>query len=49
MSTEQLLKKYISEHPDYWEFENEVKEVERLKKLVTPTPHTRLDYIRSAF
>lgn len=33
MSTEQLLEKFISEHPDYWEFENEVQEVKRLKAL----------------
>ncbi|MEJ6583443.1 MAG: hypothetical protein QNL61_06170 [Crocinitomicaceae bacterium] len=33
MSTLQLLETYISEHPDYWEFENERNEVERLKKL----------------
>jgi hypothetical protein len=29
---EQLLEKYISEHPDYWEFENEFEEVVRLKE-----------------
>ncbi len=33
MSTEQVLENYIAEHPDYWEFDNEVQEVKRLKKL----------------
>lgn len=28
-----MLEKYISEHPDYWEFESELKEVNKLKKL----------------
>lgn len=28
-----MLKYYISKHPDYWEFEDEMKEVERLKEL----------------
>lgn len=29
------LEQFIAEHPDYWEFENELKEVERLKLLCT--------------
>lgn len=33
MTAEQMLEKYLFEHPDYWEYENEVKEVERLKQL----------------
>ncbi len=33
MDAEQLLEKYLLEHPDYWDFENEVKEVERLRSL----------------
>ena len=33
MSAEQLLEKYISEHPDYWEFENEANVVVTLKEL----------------
>jgi hypothetical protein len=33
MSAKQLLEKYILEHPEYWEFETEIKEVERLKGL----------------
>jgi hypothetical protein len=33
MNVEQLLKKYISKHPDYWEFDNEKKEVSRLMEL----------------
>ncbi|MBN1117245.1 MAG: hypothetical protein JXA77_08580 [Bacteroidales bacterium] len=33
MNTEQMLKKYLSEHPDYWEYENELQEVRRLKAL----------------
>lgn len=34
MKSEQMLKRYLSCHPDYWEYENELKEVERLKSLV---------------
>ncbi|MBN1116681.1 MAG: hypothetical protein JXA77_05735 [Bacteroidales bacterium] len=30
---EQILERYILEHPDYWEFENEAKEVAILKEL----------------
>lgn len=37
MSAEQMLKQYISSHPEYWEFENETKEVERLISLCNPT------------
>ena len=33
MNAEQVLIKYLMEHPDYWDYENEVKEVERLKRL----------------
>ncbi|WP_430819772.1 hypothetical protein [Carboxylicivirga caseinilyticus] len=33
MSAEQLLEKFIIEHPDYWEFDEEAKEVARLKEL----------------
>jgi len=33
MSAIQQLEMYISQHPDYWEFENERNEVERLKAL----------------
>lgn len=33
MSAEKLLEKYIAEHPDYWEFENEAKVVAILKEL----------------
>ena len=34
MKSEQILERYLSCHPDYWEYENELKEVERLKSLV---------------
>lgn len=33
MNAEQMLNIYISEHPDYWEFEDEIKEVARLNEL----------------
>ncbi len=33
MDAKQLLKEYISKHPDYWEYENEMREVQRLKDL----------------
>lgn len=33
MSAEQILENYISKHLEYWEFENEIQEVERLKEL----------------
>lgn len=33
MTAKQMLEKYISEHPDYWDFENEIKEIARLKEL----------------
>lgn len=33
MSATQLLEQYISKHPDFWEYENELKEVMRLKEL----------------
>lgn len=33
MNSEQLLERYILSHPDFWEYENERKEVERLKAL----------------
>ena len=38
MSAEQRLEKYISQHPDYWDFEEEVKEVERLKAMCGNQP-----------
>lgn len=31
---EKQLHDYITTHPDYWEFEEEIKEVERLKSLI---------------
>ena len=33
MEAKQQLENYILKHPDYWEFEDEMKEVERLKAL----------------
>lgn len=27
LSAKQMLEKYILEHPDYWEFENEAKKL----------------------
>lgn len=33
MEAKKLLENYILKHPDYWEFEDEMKEVERLKEL----------------
>lgn len=33
MSAIQNLETYINQHPDYWEYENERKEVERLAGL----------------
>ncbi len=33
MTIEQILEAYILEHPEYWEFENEAKEVAILKEL----------------
>ncbi len=49
MSAEQLLKDYISQHPDYWEFENELNEVNRLKKLITTNSKTYLNCTQSVF
>jgi hypothetical protein len=34
MNTEIRLKEYLGNHPDYWEFEDERKEVSRLKALI---------------
>lgn len=39
MSAEQILENYISQHLDYWEFENEIKEVARLKELCNDEVH----------
>lgn len=33
MSAIQQLEMYIRQHPYYWEYENELQEVERLKAL----------------
>ena len=33
MSALQILETYINQHPDYWEYENERNEVERLTDL----------------
>jgi hypothetical protein len=33
MTAEQILENYILERPNYWEFENEINEVARLKSL----------------
>jgi hypothetical protein len=33
MNAEQMLEVYILDHPDYWDFENEVQEVCRLRAL----------------
>ena len=34
MKPEQMLESYLLSHPEYWEYENEIKEVERLRSLV---------------
>lgn len=34
MKLDQQLNDYILTHPDFWEFDDEVKEVERLKGLI---------------
>jgi hypothetical protein len=34
MDAEHYLEKYLISHPDYWEFEDEKLEVNRLKALV---------------
>jgi hypothetical protein len=34
MNTEISLKEYLGSHPDYWEFEDERKEVSRLEALI---------------
>ncbi len=33
MNAKKLLEEYILKHPEYWEYENEWKEVQRLKDL----------------
>ena len=33
MSAEQMLEKYIAENPDFWEFDDAIQEVVRLKEL----------------
>jgi hypothetical protein len=33
MDPEKILERYLLSHPDYWEFENEVREVRRLKAM----------------
>jgi hypothetical protein len=33
MNSIQMLEEYIADHPDYWDFENEVQEVYRLRAL----------------
>lgn len=48
MNTEQLLEEYISHHPDYWEFENEIQEVERLKALCNQQAFSRPQYRKPA-
>jgi len=41
MNALQILNQYIEQHPEYWEYQNEAQEVERLRKLcekeVTPS------------
>lgn len=32
MNAQQLLDNFVAQHPDYWNFNNELQEVERLKK-----------------
>jgi hypothetical protein len=34
MDPKVILEKYLLTHPEYWEFEDEVKEVRRLKTLI---------------
>ena len=34
MKSEQRLENYLLYHPDYWEYEDEKAEVERLRSLV---------------
>lgn len=38
MNAIQRLEKYIAEHPDCWEYENELQEVNRLKAMVSKEP-----------
>ena len=33
MNAKQQLEKYLLTHPDFWEYENEIKEVSRLRAL----------------
>jgi len=33
MNAKQLLEQYIWEHPDYWDYDDEIEEVIRLKEL----------------
>jgi hypothetical protein len=33
MKTERMLEEYLFTHPEYWEYDNERKEVERLRFL----------------
>ncbi len=33
MNAKQLLEEYLVQHPDYWEYENEVQEVRKLMAL----------------
>jgi len=32
MRAQQLLKNFLAQHPDYWNFRDEIKEVEKLIK-----------------
>lgn len=32
MNALKLLNEYIDQHPDYWNYQNEVKEVQKLKR-----------------
>jgi len=33
MSAEQMLKRYVMEHPDYWDYEDEARIVAMLKEI----------------
>ncbi len=33
MNAKQRLEDYLFKHPDYWEYENELKVVQRLKEM----------------
>jgi len=46
MKAQEILNEYLKSHPDFWEFEEEINEIKRLKTLVELENMNKIDIDR---